>query len=55
MSGTIVSIGIVVGVSIALSMLGMGIGLLFRRPCLRGSCGGSGGCTGCPNRRSSDD
>lgn len=44
----------------ALVMLIMSVGVLFRRPCLRGSCGGPevlgpGGesltCATCPNRR----
>ena len=44
---------------IAIVMLGMGVGLLFRYPCLRGSCGGPEvvgadgaplSCETCPNR-----
>ncbi len=44
---------------VALAMLAMGIGVIFKRPCLRGSCGGpevmggDGGpvsCATCPNR-----
>lgn len=44
----------------AVGMLAMAIGVIFRRPCLRGSCGGPelktvGGerlsCETCPNRR----
>ncbi|MCC7327684.1 MAG: hypothetical protein IT521_12880 [Burkholderiales bacterium] len=44
----------------AVGMLAMAIGVIFRRPCLRGSCGGpevtstSGerlSCAACPNRR----
>jgi hypothetical protein len=30
----------------------MAIGVIMKRPCLRGSCGGPGlACVGCPNRR----
>jgi hypothetical protein len=45
---------------LALGMLGMAIGVIFKRPCLRGSCGGpalhtaSGekiSCASCPNRK----
>jgi hypothetical protein len=47
-------------VLIGLGIAGMAIGVMFRRPCLRGSCGGPaalgpGGekisCGTCPNRR----
>lgn len=47
-------------VLLALGIAGMAIGVIFRRPCLRGSCGGPavlgpGGekisCATCPNRR----
>jgi hypothetical protein len=30
----------------------MAIGVIFGRPCLKGSCGGAGACPGCPNRAS---
>ena len=45
---------------IAAGMVGMAIGVIFRRPCLRGSCGGREvataagerlSCASCPNRR----
>jgi hypothetical protein len=45
---------------IACGVLAMAIGVIFRRPCLRGSCGGPEAttakgqrlsCTTCPNRR----
>ena len=45
---------------LGLGIAGMAIGVIFRRPCLRGSCGGPevlgpGGeklsCGTCPNRR----
>lgn len=47
-------------VLIGLGIAGMAIGVMFRRPCLRGSCGGPevlgpGGekisCATCPNRQ----
>lgn len=50
----------VVVLLLALAMLGMAIGVIFKRPCLRGSCGGpalhtaSGekiSCATCPNRK----
>jgi hypothetical protein len=46
--------------AIGVALAAMAIGVMFRRPCLRGSCGGPalkppGGeslsCIGCPNRR----
>ena len=45
---------------VGLAVAGMAIGVMFRRPCLRGSCGGpkvldaqgrSLSCEGCPNRQ----
>jgi len=50
----------IAGVLIAAAIAAMAIGVIFRRPCLRGSCGGpevvgAGGeklsCGACPNRR----
>lgn len=47
-------------VAFALIMLAMAVGVIFRRPCLRGSCGGpdvlgpngeSLSCATCPNRK----
>jgi hypothetical protein len=44
----------------ALGVLAMAVGVLFKRPCLRGSCGGAAArgpdgeklsCADCPNRR----
>jgi hypothetical protein len=44
----------------ALGVAAMAIGVIFRRPCLRGSCGGPAvvgpdgeklSCDGCPNRK----
>jgi hypothetical protein len=45
---------------IGLAVLAMAVGVIFRRPCLRGSCGGAPvkgpdgrklSCDDCPNRR----
>ncbi len=44
---------------IGAAMLAMAVGVLMRRPCLRGSCGGPAklgdgrtiACVGCPNKR----
>jgi len=50
----------IAAVLIALAVAAMAIGVMFRRPCLRGSCGGPGvvrpdgetlSCGACPNRR----
>ncbi len=47
----------------AISMLIMAVGLIFKRPCLRGSCGGrevldgngeSLSCITCPNKKHHD-
>lgn len=38
---------ILTAAGIALGMLGMAVGVILRRPCLRGSCGGAG-CGACP-------
>ncbi|MEP7283356.1 MAG: hypothetical protein ABI696_15360 [Rubrivivax sp.] len=46
--------------AIGVAVAGMAVGLMFKRPCLRGSCGGPGvvapdghklSCASCPNRR----
>lgn len=46
----------------ALAVLAMAVGVIFKRPCLRGSCGGpevmgrdgeSISCAACPNRQKS--
>ncbi len=56
---TAVGIFLVTFVLIAVGVLAMAIGVIFRRPCLRGSCGGPGvvspsgerlSCADCPNR-----
>jgi len=45
------------------AVLAMAIGVIFRRPCLRGSCGGAAvvgpdgeklSCADCPNRKAAD-
>ena len=35
---------------VACAMGAMAIGVIFRRPCLKGSCGGVASCPDCPNR-----
>lgn len=54
--GTVFVLAVVL---IGAAVLAMAIGVLFRRPCLRGSCGGPAvigpdgekiSCSGCPNR-----
>jgi len=51
-------------VLLGLGVAGMAIGVMFRRPCLRGSCGGPEvlgphgekiSCATCPNRRGRED
>jgi hypothetical protein len=32
-------------------MAAMAVGVIFKRPCLKGSCGGVNACPGCPNKR----
>jgi hypothetical protein len=48
---------------VGIAVLAMAIGVIFRRPCLRGSCGGPAlrapdgtrlSCEDCPNRRNAD-
>lgn len=60
-SAWIVLLAAVVGVG--LSVAAMALGVMLRRPCLRGSCGGrelrdaqgrSLSCTTCPNRRAKE-
>ncbi len=57
---TLVMVFVVVLALIGAGVLAMAIGVIFRRPCLRGSCGGPGvtgpdgkslSCAGCPNRQ----
>ena len=56
---SIVGIFLAAFLLIAAGVLAMAIGVIFRRPCLRGSCGGPGvtaptgerlSCADCPNR-----
>ena len=51
----------IAAVLLGLAVAGMAIGVMFRRPCLRGSCGGPAvlgpdgqkiSCDSCPNRPS---
>jgi hypothetical protein len=60
MSTTLLVVLVASVVLISASVAAMAIGVMFRRPCLRGSCGGpelrtAGGekisCATCPNRR----
>jgi hypothetical protein len=44
---------LVVAVAIVLvgsAVAAMAIGVMFRRPCLKGSCGGPLACDGCPKK-----
>lgn len=51
-------------VLVVLAVAAMAVGVIMRRPCLRGSCGGAAvqdakgrsiGCATCPNRRQAPD
>jgi hypothetical protein len=51
---------LIAGAIFVLAVAAMAIGVIFRRPCLRGSCGGPAvigpdgkalSCADCPNRR----
>jgi hypothetical protein len=57
---TLLPMFLVVLALLGLGVLGMAVGVIFRRPCLRGSCGGPPvqrpdgqtlSCATCPNRR----
>jgi hypothetical protein len=62
---TLLTVFVLALVGIGSGMLAMAIGVIFRRPCLRGSCGGPAAvtekgerlsCSTCPNRgRRPDD
>lgn len=61
MSATWLVVFAVTLVLVGVGVLAMSIGVIFRRPCLRGSCGGpevetpdgeSVSCATCPNRKS---
>jgi hypothetical protein len=57
--GALATVFALAAVLIGLAVVAMAVGVIFRRPCLRGSCGGPavigpGGeklsCSDCPNR-----
>jgi hypothetical protein len=57
---TLLTVFLLALVLIGAGVLAMAIGVIFRRPCLRGSCGGPQAatakgerlsCAACPNRR----
>ena len=61
MLSTLLVVGIASLLVVGASVAAMAIGVMFRRPCLRGSCGGpevktaageSLSCATCPNRKS---
>lgn len=56
---TLATVFVLAAVLIGVAVLAMAIGVMFRRPCLRGSCGGPAvigpdgeklSCSSCPNR-----
>jgi hypothetical protein len=56
---TLGTVFVLAAVLIGVAVLAMAVGVLFKRPCLRGSCGGPAvigpdgekiSCSGCPNR-----
>jgi hypothetical protein len=58
--GAFVPVLLAVGALVGVAFAAMSIGAMFRRPCLRGSCGGAAvhsadgeplSCADCPNRR----
>ncbi len=58
--GTFWLVFAIAAVLLGLGIAAMAIGVMFRRPCLRGSCGGPGvigpggekiSCASCPNRQ----
>lgn len=58
-ASTLATVFVLAAVLIGAAVLAMAVGVIFRRPCLRGSCGGPavvgpGGekisCSGCPNK-----
>lgn len=55
MPTTLVPVFLVVLAAFVLAVALMAIGVIMKRPCLRGSCGGpSLACFTCPNRRRGD-
>jgi len=58
-ASTFAAVFLLTTVLIGAAVLAMAVGVLFRRPCLRGSCGGPAvigpdgekiSCSGCPNK-----
>lgn len=56
---TLAAVFVLAAVLIGVAVLAMAVGVLFKRPCLRGSCGGPAvigpdgekiSCSGCPNK-----
>jgi hypothetical protein len=56
---TLGTVFVLAAVLIGVAVLAMAVGVIFKRPCLRGSCGGPGvigpdgekiSCSDCPNR-----
>ena len=56
---TLATVFVLAAVLIGMAVLAMAVGVLFKRPCLRGSCGGPAvigpdgeklSCSDCPNR-----
>jgi hypothetical protein len=56
---TFATVFVLAAVLIGMAVLAMAVGVLFKRPCLRGSCGGPAvigpdgeklSCSDCPNR-----
>lgn len=56
---TLGTVFVLAAVLIGLAVLAMAVGVIFKRPCLRGSCGGPAvvgpdgekiSCSDCPNR-----
>ena len=57
---TLGTVFVLAAVLIGAAVLAMAVGVIFRRPCLRGSCGGPAvvgpdgeklSCSDCPNRK----
>ena len=62
MSGALLTIALSL-LAVAAAVAAMAVGVMFKRPCLRGSCGGrevrdaqgeSLSCATCPNRKRTD-
>lgn len=57
---TLATVFVLAAVLIGVAVLAMAVGVMFKRPCLRGSCGGPAvigpdgeklSCSTCPNRQ----